>query len=122
MDGGSVFLGGRQRADGHQGAARIWMDDDGWLQVVDDYEQNLSLVVNTPARRDAWELLPDPPKTFGYRDAEKAAKPVMRSASTFNHWFRECRRLGVVVEGADGKLMKATGKRKVESTEAGEVA
>jgi hypothetical protein len=114
----SVFLGGRQRADGQQGAAHLWKDEQDRLQLVDDYENNLLLVLNTNPRREAWRLLPDPPRSFSYTDAEKIVKPAIKSSSTFNLWMRECRRLQVIVEASGGKLMKGSGKKKVEACEA----
>jgi len=121
QDDYSVFLGGRQRAEGHQGAAHIWMDDDGWFRVRDNYEDNLNLVLNTPARATAWSLLPDPPKSFGYREGATLVKSAMRSSSTFQHWMKECRRLCVIIE-KDGKLTKATGEKNIEVSDAMQAA
>ena len=74
---------------------------------MSDAQCNLPLVLNTPGREHAWQRLPDPPKAFGYREGEELVKPVMRSGSTYNFWMRECRRLAVVVDAAEGKLLKA---------------
>lgn len=115
----SVFVGGRQRADGEQGAAHIFMDEKGWLQIVDDGEANRSLVLNTEGRRQAWDLLP---ATFGYNEGERIVKPVMRSSDTFNKWIKQCRRLRVILDAPDGKLMKAGSAKKGEPGEAKKVA
>ncbi len=105
----SVFVGGRQRGDGHQGGSFIAMNDDGWFYLLDEAQGNAPLVLNTELRRRAWRLLPDPPKTFGYREAEALVKPAMRSGDTFNKWLRDCRRLKVIVDAPGGKLSKAAG-------------
>jgi AAA domain len=105
----SAFLGGRQRGDGHQGGSYLGMDADGWFYLIDEAQKNLPLVLNTPGRRQAWAALPDPPITFGYREGEALVKSVMRSGSTFQHWIKECRRLGVVIEANDGKTSKKPG-------------
>ncbi len=103
----SVFVGGRQRSEGHQGHSFIEMDDHGWFRVVPGAEVNLPLVLNTHARREAWKLLPGPPATFGYREGETLVRPAMRSSSTYSHWVGDCKRLGVILAAPDGKLKKA---------------
>jgi hypothetical protein len=103
----SVFLGGRQRGDGNQQGSMIHMDENRCFQLVPDAQCNLPLVLNTPARQEAWKRLPAPPKTFGYREGEEIVKPVMRSSSTYSAWLGECRRLGVIVDAPNGKLSKA---------------
>jgi hypothetical protein len=103
----SVFLGGRQRGDGTQQVSIIQMDENRCFQVVPDAQYNLQLVLNTPARQQAWKCLPDAPRTFGYREGEEMVKAVMKSSSTYNAWMRECRRLRVIVDAPDGKLLKA---------------
>jgi hypothetical protein len=105
----SVFLGGRQRGDGHQGGSFLAMNDDGWFYPIDAAQTKLSLVLNTLIRKQAWTLLPDPPATFGYRQGEQLVNSVMRSAATFNRWIGDCRRLGVVIEAGDSKLSKKPG-------------
>jgi hypothetical protein len=105
----SVFVGGRQRGDGHQGGSFVAMDDDGWFYLLNEAERNLELVLNTSHRRKAWGMLPDTPTTFGYREGESLVRSVMRSGSTYTVWMRECRRLKVIVEAPDGKLVKAAG-------------
>jgi hypothetical protein len=47
--------------------------------------------------------------TFGYREAEAMVKSALSSSSSFTTWIRECRRLGLVVDANDGKLVKAGG-------------
>jgi hypothetical protein len=113
-DDTTVFVGGRQRGDGQQGSCLLEMSDDGRFRVVASARGNLALVCNTPKRGQAWNLLPDPPATFGYREAEELVRPALSSAASFSAWMRECRRLGVVVEAPGGQLMKAvelTGER-----------
>ncbi len=106
-DGYSVFVGGRQRGEGHQCVSHLYMDDQDWFQLIPEVQHNLKLVLNTQVREKAWNLLPDPPRTFGYREAEERVRSVMRSTSTFNKWMRECRRLKVVVDAPGGGLCKA---------------
>jgi hypothetical protein len=105
----SVFLGGRQRGDGHQGGSFLRMNDEGWFCLLDEAQANSHLVLNTEIRRQAWRLLPDPPATFGYRDGEALVKPVMKSSSTYNKWMGECRRVKVILDAPGGKLCKAAG-------------
>ncbi len=103
----SAFLGGRQRVEGNQGASFLGMADDGWFYLLDEAQGNAPLVLNTPNRKDAWALLPDPPASFGYNEGEHLVKPAMRSGSTYNAWMRDCRRLKVILDLPDGKLCKA---------------
>jgi hypothetical protein len=107
----TAFVGGRQRGDGKQAASYLEMDDDGHFQVVSDVKLNLSLACNTDQRRRAWTLLPDPPTAFGYREGHKLVETALKSSSSYYAWMDQCRRLGVVVDASDGKLVKA-----VEST------
>jgi hypothetical protein len=108
-DDQSVFLGGRQRGDGNQGGSHLRLDENGWYSLVDEAQANLPLVLNTPTRQKAWTLLPEPPKTFSFNEGETLVKPAMRSSSTYIEWMKQCRRLKVVLETPDGKLVKASG-------------
>jgi hypothetical protein len=83
------------------------MDDDGHFQVVSDVALNLSLACNTDQRRKAWKLLPDPPMAFGYREGHKLVETALKSSSSYYAWMDQCRRLGIVVDTPDGKLIKA---------------
>jgi hypothetical protein len=104
-----VFLGGRQRGDGQQGGSLLTMDDQGWFSLIDEAQKNLELVLNTPIRKQAWPLLPDPPATFGYRAGEALVRSVMRSSGTYHDWIKHCRRLKVILQAPDDKLTKAAG-------------
>jgi hypothetical protein len=106
--GHSVFMGGRQRGDGHWGHCFIDLDDSQWFQVLDDLAIQLESVVNTEQRRKAWNLLPVPPQTFGYNEGERMDKPAMRSSSTYAAWMQNLRRVRAVLD-ADEKLCKAVG-------------
>lgn len=106
--GETVFLGGRQRGDGQQGASHLTMTDDGWFELLDDAQQNLKFVLNTIPRLKAWKLLPDPPATFGYREGEALVRSAIASG-TYAAWIKDCRRLGVVIDASDGKLSKKPG-------------
>ncbi|MEO8593483.1 MAG: AAA family ATPase [Candidatus Solibacter sp.] len=105
----TAFVGGRQRGDGQQSASYLEMDEDGHFALASNLATVLPLVLNTDQRLQAWALLPDAPVTFGYREAETLVQTALRSSSTFSRWMRECRRLGVILEARDSKLMKATG-------------
>jgi AAA domain len=107
----SVFLGGRQRGDGEQSGSLIAMDEHGWFNLIDEAHKNFDLVVNTAIRRAAWALLPNPPATFGYREGESLVKSIMKSASTYSEWIKQCRRLKVILDARDGKLSKAPGAK-----------
>ncbi len=102
-EGYAVFLGGRQRGDGQQGVTLIEKSDDDWFVVLPDVVLSIDLVINTPARKKAWLLLPD--QTFGYTEGEEIVKPAMRSSSTYAAWMRVLRRQGLILE-VDDKLQK----------------
>jgi hypothetical protein len=107
--GRALFMGGRQRADGHWGHCLLYLDDSRHFQVIaDNLEEQLKVVTNTEVRRRAWELLPNHPQLFGYREAEGIVKKVMRSNSTFHAWFEQCRR-NKVIEDINGKHRKVQG-------------
>jgi hypothetical protein len=94
------FLGGTQRLTGEQSLAVLEKDDDGLLRLVtDDWQENLSLVLNTNARRAAWELLPL--GRFSYLDGQRAVQTVMRSSSTYNTWFNQLKRHRLVLPDGD---------------------
>lgn len=96
----TVFLGGAQRLTGQQSITTLEMREDGRLQLVSDFDENLALALNTPARQKAWSLLPSQP--FTYMEAVAAVKPAMRSQSTFNSWWHGyLLRLGLVVRDGD---------------------
>ena len=107
--GHSRFLAGRQRSEGNQQLFYIQQGEDGRFEVLDEAATNLPLVLNTDQRRRAWELLPDPPGSFGYRKGRDLVRQALRSSDTYAKWMRECRRLHVVVDTDDGKLRKADG-------------
>jgi hypothetical protein len=107
----SAFLGGRQRADGHQGASLLGMNDDGWFYLLDEAQGNSPLVLNTPVRCQAWALLPEPPASFAYNEGQQLVKTAMRSGSTYHAWMKDCRRLKVILDTQDGKLCKTAGVR-----------
>ena len=105
----SRFLAGRQRSEGSQQLFYIRQGDNGRFEVLDEAATNLPLVLNTDQRSRAWELLPEPPGSFGYREGRGLVRPALRSSDTYAKWIRECRRLHVVVDSDDGKLRKADG-------------
>jgi hypothetical protein len=93
------FLGGTQRLTGEHSLMVLEKRDDGLLRLVtDDWEESRSLVLNTDARRTAWELLPG---RFSYTEAERAVKTAIKSSSTFSAWFGQLKRQEMVLP--DGK-------------------
>jgi hypothetical protein len=80
-------------------------DEDDWLRLVTDFEENLSHVLNTPSRKKAWSLLPDAP--FTYTEAKEAVRPVLKPTA-FNAWHRELLRLGLLFKSGDDRYMKAS--------------
>lgn len=102
--GRSYFLGGTQRLTGTQAAAQLELNDSGWFEVVSEFDTNFGLAVNTEKRRLAWSLLPG--GRFTYMEGVNATKPALKSQGSFNPWWRELLRLGLVVPCADGKYVK----------------
>lgn len=98
----SDFLGGTQRLTGEHRVVLLERGDDGRFQLVtDDFNESLSLALNTPARQAAWKRLPQ--GRFTYSEAERAVVPVaMKSKSTFHEWFSDLRRRGLVLPDGDG--------------------
>jgi hypothetical protein len=88
------------------------MTDSGHFELVSSAEANLPLVLNTDQRRDAWKSLPDPPATFGYSEGEQLVKAALHSSSSYQGWMKQCRRLKVILDTSDGKLVKSQEKRK----------
>lgn len=101
--GRSYFLGGTQRFTGTQAATQLELNDNGWFEVVSEFDTNLELAVNTEKRRLAWSLLPRGP--FTYMEGVNAAKPALKSQGSFNPWWRELLRLELVLPCADGKYL-----------------
>lgn len=110
-DGTSVFLGGRQRGDGHAGSVLLRLDDDKKFQVLDDCTRQLDVVVNTPIRVEAWSLLPNVP--FGYREGQELVAPVMKSSSTYHAWMSQLRNAHLVIEMGDKLVKVATVSRDI---------
>lgn len=103
--GYAIFLGGRQRGDGQQSYSVIHKRDDDWFSLLPGAMHSLSLVNHTQVRKDAWELLPNPPQTFGYREGEEMVKSAMTSSSSYHAWMKDLRRHNLVVK-VKGKLQR----------------
>jgi len=100
----SVFVGGRQRANGQSQVDYLQVGNDGNFAVVSNHTVNLQALLSTDARRAAWELLPD---TFTYAEAQRLIVPnEMRSTSTFHDFFSQGQRLGLILDGTDGQWQK----------------
>jgi len=100
-EGYAVFLGGRQRGSGQQSFSLIEKGDDDWFVVLPDLVRSIDVVINTPVRKKAWELLSNPPQTFRYTEGQVMVKPAMSSSSTYAAWMRDLRRHKLVVEVED---------------------
>jgi hypothetical protein len=105
----AVFVGGRQRSEGTDATVYIQRDDEGWFQVLDAAVTNLPNALNTPQRHQAWQLLPKPGMSFGYNEGHAMVKAAMKSTSTYSEWMALCRRLKVIIDTPDGRLVKALG-------------
>jgi hypothetical protein len=101
----TYFLGGAQRLTGTQGLTALEKNDSDWFEPVSDLQLSFELVVNTEKRRQAWSLLPR--EFFTYTEALEAVRRVMQSKGSFNPWWNELRRHGLVVPGDDGRFRKA---------------
>jgi hypothetical protein len=107
-DAPSLFLGGRQRSEGNQGLTAISRDEHGWFEVVNEALVHLPNVLNTEQRVRAWSLLPTRPATFSYVEGQSAVRAALSSGSSWQAWWKECRRLRVIVDGGEaGKYTKA---------------
>jgi hypothetical protein len=102
----SVFVGGRQRGDGQQQTCYLTMNEDGWFELVAAADVNSQLVLNTEKRQQAWKLLPDHPKAFTYSEGEQLVRPALSSPSSYHGWMKQCRRLKVILDAENGKLVK----------------
>jgi hypothetical protein len=102
----TVFVGGRQRVDGTQHTMNIAYEN-GRFALVNDFELNHARIVNTDKRKAAWAALPERPTTFTRTEAEKAISPHMKSTSSQHAWLTELKRLKLLVDTEDGKLVKA---------------
>ena len=100
------FVGGRQRGDGRQRSCYLQMDEDGRYSVTSDAKVHFKLACNTDQRIRAWRLLPEPPNTFRYTEAEKLVEPALKKTAA-EEWLKECRRVGLILDAPDGKLVKA---------------
>ena len=98
------FLAGAQRVTGQQRIAALAKGDDDWFQIVSDLDVNLGLALNTPKRRQAWDLLPDAPSTFSYVQAVEIVKPTMAESTFYDWWTLHLRRLGLIVDRGDRYL------------------
>jgi AAA domain-containing protein len=100
-----AFVGGRQRGDGRQRSCFLEMDENCRYRVTSDAKGHFRLVCTTSQRSRAWALLPEPPDTFRYTEAEKLVEPALKKTS-FEEWLKDCRRVGLIVPAPDGTLVK----------------
>jgi hypothetical protein len=95
----TTILLGSQRVTGRQSITRAEKNENGWFELLDDKELAFAAAVNTPKRAKAWRLLPKPPATFSYLEAETLfSSQKVLAPSNFNAWFKELRRVGLIAE------------------------
>jgi len=94
------LLLGTQRYNGTQTFTVVEKNDDEWFERVSDLKNAERTVINTPARKKAWDLLP-PDRAFSYVEARELVKSAMKSSSTFSQWWRELVRLQLVKEAGE---------------------
>ena len=100
----TLFLGGRQRTEGQQQVVYLEHGDDKRFTLLSDVEVNLSLLLNTEARVQAWRQLPSAP--FTYTEGREATKNVLKSKDAYNTWIQALKRVGALHEAPDRKLCK----------------
>jgi RecA-family ATPase len=94
------LLLGTQRYNGTQTFTVVEKNDDEWFERASDLKAAERSVINTVTRQKAWELFPSD-RQFSYVEARELVKGVMRSSSTFYHWWRELVRLQLVKEAEE---------------------
>jgi hypothetical protein len=75
------FVGGRQRVDGQQRSCYLEMDEHNRYRVTSDAKAHFVLVCKTSQRCQAWQLLPEPPITFRYGEAQKFVESVLKKSA-----------------------------------------
>jgi hypothetical protein len=106
QDDRALFLGGQQRATGEYQRAYLELGDDKRFRVLSDANANLSLLLNTDKRREAWKLLPNAPTAFTFTQGRGIVQPVMSSKDGFVVFMREAVRLNVMEHLRGGQYRK----------------
>lgn len=103
----TCLLLGSQRRTGNQEFTSAEKDEEGWFQLVSDFDENLRVACRTEKRWQVWGLLPAQP--FKFLEAVEIVKGIMVKSS-FSGFFRELTRLDLVrPAGGDGSTyVKAT--------------
>jgi RecA-family ATPase len=99
----ATLLLGSQRVTGTHQFTMVEKNDMDWFERIDDIILAAEAALNTDMRRKAFNTLPV--GTFTYTQAMEAVRSVgvMKSKGSFNPWWGELRRLGLVKsEGNDG--------------------
>src|SRR5262249_26458675 len=91
---------GTQRMTGTQTTTIAEKNDHDWFTRVDDLDLGKDLLLKTAHRKQAWDLLP--PGEFTYVQARKSVQPAMKSSGSFNPWFNELLRWGMIVKNSNG--------------------
>jgi len=95
------FLGGAQRFLGGQSVMALRKRDDGWFEVVDDWEEVFDMSCGTKKRQDAWKALP---QQFKFNEGFVACCEFIKSKESFSDWVRHCIRLGMMTKKGESPI------------------
>jgi hypothetical protein len=93
--GRSDLLLGTQRLTGTHSFTVIEKNDLDWFEPVEDLKIAAETLINTPKRRQAWDLMAQAGH-FDYMKALELVRPAMKSSGSFNPWWNELLRHGLV--------------------------
>jgi hypothetical protein len=93
----SDLLLGTQRLTGTHSFTVVDKSDDDWFERVDDLKIAADTLINTAQRRHAWDLMARA-KQFDYKRARELTRPAMKSDGSFNPWWNDLRRQGLILE------------------------
>jgi hypothetical protein len=97
-----TFIGGSQRVTGGDRIMKLEVNDAGRLQVISDFGINLALALDTEKRRQAWNLLPNPPKVFSYLEAIEMVAPAIKQTGFYSFWKDRLIPMKLVIETSPG--------------------
>jgi hypothetical protein len=95
--GRTDLLLGAQRAADTESFTMVEKNDADWLTRVDDLAVARAMLLNTPQRIQAWNLIPAG-REFSYVEARNLVKPAMKSNGSFNPWWQELLRNRLILE------------------------
>lgn len=97
--GHANLLLGTQRLNGETSLTIAEKSDDDWFHVISDRQKLFEKVVNTPQRKQAWQLLPTTPLT--YTEAKTLVKRAISSSDTFTNWWNALKRNRLLIESPE---------------------